>query len=156
MISMIACVDKNFGIGKDNKLLFNIKEDMQFFKETTINKTVVMGHNTYKSIGKFLPSRRNIVISRDVIGEPFIVMNVKQVLELSKKNSEEIFIIGGEKMYNEFLKYADNLYLTIVDNEKEADTFFPKFNQDNYDFKLLKAGISENFLEYKIIKYERK
>ena len=111
MINIIAAVGKNKELGLNNKLLWHLKEDMKYFKETTTGYIVVMGRKTFESIGKPLPKRKNIVITRqnitldgaEVLNDPY------KVLEYNDK----IFIIGGEQIYRFFLPYADNIYLKI-------------------------------------------
>lgn len=156
MISLIACVDRNYGIGKDNKLLFSFKEDMEFFKNTTMNHTVVMGYNTYKSIGTHLDGRENVVLTDEIMFSPFIGMTKKEFLEKYKNKSEEIFIIGGAKTYEYFINYADNLYLTIVNDEVEADAYFPEFKIEDYTQELLKSCKDEKNKEFFIFKYTKK
>lgn len=156
MISMIACIDKNSGIGNKNKLLYNIKEDMLFFRSTTMSKGIVMGYNTYLSIGKHLDGRDNIVISRNSIDAPYIVMDIKEVVDKYKDSAEEVFIIGGAKTYSDFLEYSQNLYLTYVEDEKKADTFFPKFNEEDYTMEVLSSNKTSEGINYSMRKYVRK
>lgn len=136
-ISLIAAIGKNRELGKGNKLLFQIPEDMKFFREKTRGHTVIMGRKTYESIGRPLPNRINIVITHN----PELIQNaevitadsIEKALEFAKKNeSEEIFVIGGEQTYRLSLAYADKLYLTLVDAEvPDADAYFPEYT----DFK---------------------
>ena len=153
MINIIAAIGKNNELGKDNKLVFNVPEDLKYFKEITTNKTVVMGYNTYKSIGKALPNRTNIVLTKKdiILDDVFICNNYKDILSIN----EDIFIIGGESIYKLFLPYADNLYLTEIDKEVDADTFFPKFNKNLYDKEIIKEN-SFNNLKYKFVVYKRR
>ena len=135
MFSIIVAFDKNFCIGKNGKMPWHIKEDFKWFKEKTTNHTVVMGKNTFNSIGKILPNRKTIIISHS----PFIegenchtIQNFEKFLEDNKDNNEEIFICGGGEIYKKALPYAKKFYLTIVDTEIEnGDTFFPKINLKN-------------------------
>lgn len=131
-ISIICCVAKNRGIGKDNKLLFDIPADLQHFKKITLGHPVIMGYNTYKSIGRPLPGRLNVVLLPDetridgCVTAKSIPEAIKQAV---KKDKEEIFFIGGGMVYKQAIKLADRLYLTVVDKEPDADTFFPECNQ---------------------------
>ncbi len=133
-ISMIAAVGKNLELGKNNDLIWHFKEDMKFFKETTMGHPVIMGRKTFESLPKALPGRRNIVISSN----PYYkadgaetVTSINEALEIAKK--EDVFIIGGGRIYKEFLPYADNLYLTEINAVcNDADTYFPRFNKSDY------------------------
>ena len=131
MINIIAAVGKNLELGLDNKLIWNIPEDLQYFKQMTTNKTVVMGRKTYESIGRPLPNRNNVVLTRKDIKIDGIntIKNYEEVLSMN----DEVFIIGGESIYELFLPYADNLYLTEIDGSHEADTYFPYFDKELYD-----------------------
>ena len=152
MINIIAAVGKNRELGFRNALIWHLKDDMKYFKETTLYHTVVMGRKTYESIGKALPNRRNIVITHLEMDDAE-VMSIDDVLSLSK--SEEVFVIGGETIYREFLSYADKLYLTEIDDEHEADAFFPEFDKSNYDKKIIKEDM-ENGIKYSFVKYTHK
>lgn len=127
MLSLIAAVDKNFVIGHVNALPWpRIPADMKHFRETTRGKTVVMGRKTFESIGRPLPNRRNIVLTRDpgFKAEGCEVSNsMEAVLTLAK--AEEVFIIGGGVIYKEFLPYAEKLYLTFIEGEFAGDVKFP-------------------------------
>lgn len=133
MISIIVAIGKNRAIGKNNKLLWDIKEDMDHFRKITTGHTVVMGDRTWESIGKALPNRRNIVVTRknDYVAEGCEVSNsLENVLDWAKKTDEEVFIIGGGIIYTLSLPFADKLYLTIVDDApQDADTFFPDYSE---------------------------
>ena len=133
-VSMIAAVGKNLELGKNNDLIWHFKEDMKFFKETTMGHTVVMGRKTFESLPKALPGRKNIVISSNAEYQAqgaTVVTSVEEALQIA--DNEEIFVIGGGKIYAEFLPYADKLYLTEIDAEcADADTYFPQFNKSEY------------------------
>lgn len=133
-VSMIAAVGKNLELGKNNNLIWHFKEDMKFFKDTTMGHTVVMGRKTFESLPKALPGRKNIVISSNAQYQAqgaTVVTSVEEALQIA--DNEEIFVIGGGKIYAEFLPYADKLYLTEIDAEcEDADTYFPKFNKSEY------------------------
>jgi len=135
-ISIIAAItEKNSGIGKDNKLLWHIPEDLKRFKEITTGHAVIMGEKTFESLGKPLSNRTNIVISDNPNYNPqnvIIVGSIGESLEKAKKiEKEEIFICGGGSIYRQFMPLADKLYLTVVEGNFEADTFFPDYS----DFK---------------------
>ena len=133
MISIIVAIGKNRAIGRNNQLLWNIKEDMDHFKKITTGHTVVMGEKTFLSIGRFLPNRKNIVVTKDKnFKAEGIEINhsLENLLGEYKKSDEEIFVIGGGQIYALSLPYADKLYLTVVDDAPEdADTFFPYYSE---------------------------
>ena len=157
MISLIAAVGKNNELGLDNHLIFNIPGDLKFFRNTTLGKTVVMGRKTYESIGKPLPKRINIVVSNSLkeTDGVTIINSFEEVLEKYLNSEEEVFIIGGESLYNYFINYAQNIYLTKVYANAAADKYFPSFDENNYNQTLLGEN-KENNLEYKHILYRRK
>ena len=130
---MIAAITENRGLGKDNTLLVRIPEDLKRFKELTSGHTVIMGRKTYESIGRPLPNRNNIVVTRDTKFEApgcQVVYSVDEALDLGRQlEKEEIFVIGGGKIYAEMLPYSERLYLTIVKVQKEADVFFPDYSE---------------------------
>lgn len=133
-ISIIAAVGKNLELGKNNDLIWHFKEDMRFFKETTTGHTVVMGRKTFESLPKALPNRRNIVISSnsDYVAEGAeVVTDINDIYSLAE--NDEVFIIGGGKIYSRFINDADKLYLTEIDAaEPSADVYFPSFDKAEY------------------------
>ena len=131
IISAIAKKDR--AIGKDNALLWHIPEDFKHFRSLTSGHVVVMGENTFRSIGKPLPNRTNIVLSLDkglVLDGCLVVHSVEDALRKARESEkEEIFIIGGASIYRQFISFADRLYLTLVEGSYEADTFFPEYGE---------------------------
>jgi dihydrofolate reductase len=129
-VSIIAAVAKNRVIGNKNQLPWHIKEDLQRFKRLTEHHVVVMGKNTYRSIGRPLPRRTNIVISDEAFEDEQIIIarSLDEALEKAKGiEPEEIFIIGGAMVYKETIHLVDRLYLTEIDRAYEGDTFFPDY-----------------------------
>lgn len=129
IISMIAAMANNRVIGKDNQMPWHLPADFAWFKRSTMGKPVVMGRKTYDSIGRPLPGRLNIVISRDAnleIEGVTTVTSIEKALELVS-DVEEVMIIGGGKIYLDFLTRADRLYLTHIDLDVEGDTQFPDY-----------------------------
>lgn len=132
-ISIIVATDDKRGIGKDNKLLWHIPEDLKHFKKITLGHPVIMGRKTYESIGKLLPGRTNIIVTRKknykapgcVISNSF----KKAVAIAREKDNTEIFIIGGGEIYRQGIKITDKLYLTLVKGNFQADTFFPDYSK---------------------------
>lgn len=161
-MNLIVAVDKNWAIGNQNRLLVSIPADMKFFRETTMNKVVVMGRKTLESFPNGMPlkKRTNIVLTRDKnyqVKDAIVLHTVEEVLEeLKKYNEEEIYIIGGESIYRQFLPYCKVAHVTKVNHAYEADTYFP--NLDEKD-EWVVTGVSEEQtyfdLEYEFVRYER-
>ncbi len=133
-ISIVSAIaKKDRAIGKNNALLWHIPEDMRHFRELTTGHAVVMGENTFKSIGRPLPNRTNIILSLDDDFAPegcLTVKSVDEAIDMAKKcETEEIFIIGGASIYKQFIVLADRLYLTLVEGDYDADTFFPEYGE---------------------------
>lgn len=143
MISLIAAIGKNNELGKSNALLWHLPADLKHFKEITTLHPVIMGRITFESIGRPLPNRRNIVITRNVnykrdlpaveglsaemAKKVELVYSLNEALDLFPDQNEEIFIIGGGELYRQTMPIADKLYITRIDAEnKDADTFFPE------------------------------
>jgi dihydrofolate reductase len=128
MINIIVAASLNNVIGKDNKLIWHQSADLKRFKELTWGKTVVMGRKTYDSIGKPLPNRRNIVITRQNI--EITGCEVVHSLEDALKLDDEIFILGGGEIYKKSIILADRVYLTRILTEVEGDTYFPQLGDE--------------------------
>lgn len=129
-VSLVAAISKNHVLGKDNKLLWHLSDDLKNFKKVTLNKPILMGRNTYESIGFPLPKRDNFVLTSNPNACPSGVFCFSSFEEAIKKANElghtEISIIGGGKVYESTLKYVTDFHMTFVDCEIEGDTFFPK------------------------------
>ena len=136
MISLIAAIGKNNELGKGNSLLWHMPADMKYFREKTAGHPVVMGRKTFESIGRSLPNRRNVVITRDadykkrsmpLTAEVEVVHSLAGAFDLFPNKNEEIFVIGGAEIYKQSLNLADKLYITHIDmKDKDADAFFPE------------------------------
>ena len=128
-ISLIAAISKNLVIGYNNKIPWNLPEDLKWFKKNTINKNVIMGRLTWESIAKPLSMRTNIVISRNKIKKTGIIWadSISNAIILAKKYDQEIMVIGGAQIYKKMLFYAKKLYLTHIDANIIGDTYFPKY-----------------------------
>ena len=158
-ISIIAAIGKNNEIGKENKLLWHLPAALKHFKEITSGNPVIMGRKTFESIGKVLPNRKNIIVTRDKkykVNNAEIAHSIEEALTLCKKD-DEVFIIGGSEIYKQVMSFTDKLYITEVDMEdKKADAFFPeiipiifgeeKRKKHNADDK---NPYSYSFVEYK-------
>lgn len=155
MFSIIAAVGKNNELGKKGDLIFHIKEDMQFFKETTTGHTVVMGFKTWESLPKKLPNRKNIVVSfEEIEGPDECITDLVQFIKDNENTDEEIFVIGGGSIYAQFIDHAKRIYLTEINGEdSEADVFFPTFDKSKYKRTVLQKGNSGK-LSYEMCRYE--
>lgn len=157
-INLIAAIGKNYELGKDNNLIWRIKGDMKFFKETTMGHPIVMGRKTFESLPKVLPGRSNIVISTSDIqnNEIELYKSIKEFLDAYKDFNSDIFVIGGASIYSQFIDLATKLYLTEVDAEEQsADVYFPRFDINDWSREVLLEK-KEDLLEYKHVLYKRK
>ncbi len=156
-VSMIAAVGKNLELGKNNDLIWHFSADMKFFKNTTTGNTVVMGRKTFESLPHALPNRRNIVLTNNKdlkIDGVEICHTIDEVLELCK--NDNVFIIGGGKIYSQFLKYSDKLILTEIDDTcDDANVYFPQFDKALYEKEVLSEN-EEKGIKFEHVVYERK
>ena len=132
MISLMVAHDPNHVIGRNNQLPWHIPEDLAYFKKHTVGKAIVMGRNTYESIGRPLPKRRNIVVSRNEelkIEGAYVVHSLEDAVKLAEEVHEEVMVIGGEQIFRTVLPKADRLYITLVHTEFEGDTYFPEYGE---------------------------
>jgi dihydrofolate reductase len=133
-ISLIVAMAANRAIGLNNKMPWHLSADLKKFKQITMGSPILMGRKTYESIGRPLPGRRNIIISRNADYQQdgcLIFSNLEKAIA-SCQQYDELFIIGGAKLYESTLPVADKLYLTEINKEFEADTFFPVINRDEW------------------------
>jgi dihydrofolate reductase len=159
VLSLIVALDLRNGIGKDNKLLWHLPADLRYFKRMTSGHTVIMGRKTYASIGKALPDRRNLVVSRQ---ENFKAPGCEVFQDLfdairACKNENEVFIIGGAEIYRQAIQVADRLYLTRVKGEFDADTFFPELKPGHWKLLHLEnhKADEKNAYDYSFSVYQR-
>lgn len=132
-MKLILAVDKNWAIGQDNKMLYNLKKDLKHFKETTTGSLVIMGRKTFDSMGRALPNRENIILSRDenLKRDGALVFNgIREIISYAKKSDKEAFVIGGAEICELFLDEIDEAIITKIDKESEADTFLHNFDED--------------------------
>lgn len=133
-VSILVAYDRNRAIGHQNKLPWHLPEDLKRFKSLTMGHHIVMGRKTYESIGKPLPGRTNVVITRELgyLAEGSIVVDtLERALEIAKDDSE-IFIIGGAQIFVQMLPFADRIYATEIDATFDADTYFPEFDRASW------------------------
>lgn len=161
-IALIVAYNKNNGIGKDGKLLYHIPNDLKHFKEVTDKYPIVMGRKTFESLPNgALPNRENIVISKNKknIDGAITFDNLGLVIQyISEKGYEKVFFIGGGQIYKEVLKlnWITTMYITYIDDDKEADTFFPPFNLKEWERVENVENSTNDGLKYYFQKYIRK
>ena len=147
-IKLISAISKNNVIGKENKLPWNISEDLKRFKELTSNNWIVMGRKTFDSIGRPLPNRKNIVLSKNKnlkIDSVEVFNSPKDIIESYKNSSDQkdLFIIGGTYIYELFLEYCEYLFITNVDKDYLGDAFFPKVDWNKWKLIGEESGYDE-------------
>jgi len=134
MITLVAAMGKNRAIGLDGRMPWHLPAELQHFKQVTMGRAIVMGRKTWQSIGRPLPGRQNIVISRNsdfIATGADVVGSLEAALKISE--SEEIMVIGGGQLYSLALAYARRMILTLIDIEPEADTWFPEWNSGQWE-----------------------
>ncbi len=158
MISMIWSMDRNGVIGRDNRMPWHLPADLAYFKSKTLGHTVIMGRKTYESIGRPLPGRKNVIITRDVNYRAdgcSICNSIEEALKLGLE--EEVFIIGGADIYGKFLPFADKLYITFIEDTFEGDAFFPSVDFEQWELVSRKQGErnEKNPYDYYFTEYKR-
>ncbi|WNB92944.1 dihydrofolate reductase [Bacillus sp. NEB1478] len=148
MISFVVAMDENRAIGKDNDLPWYLPNDLKYFKKVTMGKPIVMGRKTYESIGKPLPGRENIVVTRDKQYQAEGTTVVHSVNEVLQIDAEEICVIGGAELFKLFLPKADRLYITEIHETFEADTFFPPLNESEWQEVSRESGTVDEKNKY--------
>ena len=156
MLSMIFACDEEGAIGKDGDLPWRQSSDLQFFKRTTLNKPVVMGRKTWDSLGRALPKRRNIVMTRSGLDAEVETMSFDEVMALA--NEEEVMVIGGGEIYKLALPYADTIYLTEVNASLNGHAYFPIFDKKTFKETLRSHHTRDERHHYSFdyVTYERK
>ncbi len=161
MLSIIVAKSINNAIGKDNKLLWKIPDDMKRFKEITTGHTVIMGRKTFESIGKVLPNRLNIVLTRDsnykVDDSNVKILGGVSDLEEYINDENENFVIGGAQIYSILMSKCQKIYVTQIDKDFVGDSYFPIIKETEWkEIERIKGPKDENNFEYEYITYERK
>ncbi|MCI9516720.1 MAG: dihydrofolate reductase [Lachnospiraceae bacterium] len=162
-MNLIVAVDENWAIGKDNKLLVSIPSDMKFFRETTTGKVVVMGRKTLESFPNGLPlkNRTNIVLTRNrdyQVKDAIVVHSVPELLvKLDKYSSEDVYVIGGDSVYQELLPYCDVAHVTKINHVYAADSWFPNLDETG-EWEITGESEEQTYfdLEYTFVRYEKK
>jgi dihydrofolate reductase len=153
MITLIASIGRNNELGFENKLLCHIPGDIKHFKSYTTNKVVVMGANTFLSIGRPLPGRKNVVITSKSLLGVIVAENVQSALSI-EYCYDEIVVIGGASVYKQTIDLADKLLITHVDAEFTADTFFPAIDLTKWMINSIIEGSDETY-KYRFVEYIR-
>lgn len=162
-MNLIVAVDKNWAIGKNNKLLVRIPSDQKFFRQETTGKVVVLGRKTLETFPGGLPlkNRTNIILSHDTtykVKDAIVVHSIEELLEeLKNYASEDIYIIGGESVYRQMLPYCDTAHVTKIDHPYDADTYFPNLDEMKA-WEITATSEEQTYfdLEFEFVKYERK
>ncbi|MEI2665610.1 dihydrofolate reductase [Rossellomorea sp. LJF3] len=161
MISFIWAMDQNQLIGKDNGLPWRLPEDLKFFKKTTNGHVIVMGRKTFDSIGKPLPNRENVILTRDTAFQQegcLVMHSVEEIMKWAKEKGGEIFIMGGREIYKQFVPYVERLYVTQIHHEFEGDTTMPAIPWEEFTCISSEKGVRDekNPYDYEFMIYERK
>lgn len=161
-VALIVAAARNGVIGRDNRLPWRLPGELQYFKATTWGKPVIMGRKTHESIGRALPGRLNIVISRTGDprreGEIYWVSSLESALKVARKQcprTEEVMVMGGETIYRQALEYADRVYLTRIDADVKGDAWFPRLNLDQWRLVQDKPGPETAPLPHRFQCYDR-
>ncbi|MCM3673158.1 MULTISPECIES: dihydrofolate reductase [Peribacillus] len=151
MISLIVAMDRNRVIGKNNKLPWHLPADLQYFKQVTMGHPIVMGRKTFESIGRVLPGRENVIVTRnqDFKAEGCVVLHdIAQIKKFADNHDEEVFVIGGAEIFKEILPVTDRLYITEIHEAFEGDTFFPVIDENEWDKISSNPGIIDEKNRY--------
>lgn len=158
-ISLIAAMDGNGVIGKDNDLPWRLPKELEYVKQTTMGRPIIVGRKNFESIGRALPGRRNIILTRNqnfVFAGCEVAHSIQDVFKLCEKENE-VFIFGGEQVYRMFLPYVEKMYLTKIHHSFDGDTFFPEINEGEWKEVSVTKGITDekNPYTYYFHVYER-
>lgn len=162
MLSIIVAVAKNNVIGKDNKLLWHLSEDLKRFKRLTMNKNIIMGRKTFESLGRVLPNRKHIILCNDmnliINDENVLVLDNISKLDYYINSNEENFVIGGGTIYKLLMPFVSKLYVTHIDEAFEGDVYFPEIDLKIWKKISEEDGVTneENPYSYKYVTYIRK
>jgi len=161
IISLILAADEQNGIGKNNQLLCHLPADLKYFKQTTIGHDIVMGRKTYESVGRLLPGRTNIIITRNPdfkIEGAVIANSVEEAIHYAKSHQEnELFITGGGEIFKLSMKYTDRIYLTRIHHTFDGDTFFPELDKEKWKQVKEEKHLADekNKYDYSFLVYEK-
>ena len=152
-VIIIAAMTKRRVIGKNNTLPWNIPEELQHFRTATLNSTVIMGRKTYDSIGRLMPKRHNIIVSRSSLQIPGadVCASLNEAIKKAKAYNKTIFIIGGAQIFKEAIPIADKIYLSYIKKDYDGDTYFPEFDENKWIVEK-----KEDHQEFEFVVYVRK
>ena len=162
MLSIIVAIAKNNAIGKDNKLLWHLPEDLKRFKRMTTGHNIIMGRKTFESLGRVLPNRHHVILCNDVKlnieDENVEILDDISKLDKYINSEEENFVIGGATMYKLLMPYSKKMYITEIDKEFDGDVYFPEISLNEWNATEREKGPqdNENDFEYEYVTYERK
>lgn len=162
MLSIIVAVAKNNVIGKDNKLIWHLPEDLKRFKRITSCKNIIMGRKTFESLGRILPNRKHIILCNDmemnIDDDRVVVLEDISMLKDYIDSDEENFVIGGATIYKLLMPMCDKLYITHIDEEFDGDVYFPEIDLNIWKEDVIEEGITneDNPYSYKYVTYIRK
>lgn len=161
MLSIIVAVAENNVIGKDNKLIWHLPEDLKRFKKLTTGHTIIMGRKTFESLGRILPNRKHVILCNDmelnIEDENVEVLEDISMLKQYIDSTEENFVIGGATIYKLLLPYANKIYLTLIHEKFEGDVFFPEIKEKDWKVIETEKGLKDekNPYDYEYITYTR-
>ena len=161
MLSIIVAIAKNYAIGKDNKLLWHLPEDLKRFKELTTGHTIIMGSRTFDSLGRVLPNRKHVVLTdREETCDNNQVEFIYSMDDIKKyeEDEEENFVIGGASMYKQLMPHCNKMYVTEIDKEFDGDVYFPEINKEEWQEVSREKGLTDekNPYTYDYVTYIRK
>lgn len=162
MISLLVAMGKNHVIGFENDMPWHLPGDLKYFKEKTTGQTIIMGRKTFDSIGKILPNRRNVVLTRQETDFPDgieVIQNIDLIYQWNQENpNDEFFVIGGGNLYEQVLPYADRMYITEIDESFHGDTYFPAFQSHEWELtsKVKGKKNEKNPYDYYFLQYDRR
>ena len=162
MLSTIVAVAKNNVIGKDNKLIWHLPEDLKRFKQITTGKNIIMGRKTFESLGRILPNRKHIILCNDmelnIDNENVEVLEDISMLDKYINSDEENFVIGGATIYKLLMPYCNKLYITHIDEEFDGDVYFPEIDKNIWEIEEEETGLKDeaNPFDYRYVNYVRK
>ena len=162
MLSIIVAIAKNNAIGKDNKLLWHLPEDLKRFKRLTTGHNIIMGRKTFESLGRVLPNRHHIILCNDaklnIEDENVEILDDISKLDKYINSEEENFVIGGATMYKLLMPYVKKMYITEIDKDFDGDVYFPEISLNEWNATEREKGPqdNENDFEYEYVTYERK
>jgi dihydrofolate reductase len=161
MISHIVAMDQNRVIGKDNRLPWHLPADLAYFKKVTMGHAIIMGRKTFESIGRPLPGRENVIVTRNQSFQAegcTVIHSIEEVCQFAAKRNDEVFVIGGAELFRVTLPFAERLYVTKIEANFPGDTFYPAFDESEWQLVSYTKGKKDekNPYDYAFIVYERK